>query len=141
MTTYKAVLDASAVIAWIFKERGFEKIQVALPASCISAVNLAEVLYTAKSNGYRGGLDDLQASLSNIGLGVVPFTSEEAALVPFVHERGQALGRQQTTLKSSLSLADCACIATALNLEIPVVSGDVLWTALNIQGLQVINFR
>ena len=38
-----AVLDASALIAVLYREPGFERVKATLPGACISAVNLAEV--------------------------------------------------------------------------------------------------
>ncbi len=104
-------------------------------------MNLAEVLLKSKVKGYNGGLDELQASLVDMGLTMVPFDAEQAALVPFVHAQGELLGQKQPKLKGSMSLADCTCIATALQLELPIVGDDVLWTALEVRGPEMLPFR
>ena len=116
-------------------------VENAFPNSCINAVNLAEVLLKSKVKGYSGDLDELQSALCDMGLTIVPFDADQAALVPFVHARGELLGEEQPSLKGSMSLADCTCIATALQLELLIVGDDVLWTALEIRGLKTIRFR
>jgi len=47
------VVDASAVLAWLFKERGENAVDKVLPFAVLSAVNLAEVLYRARKQGVR----------------------------------------------------------------------------------------
>jgi PIN domain nuclease of toxin-antitoxin system len=129
------------VIAWIFGERGADMVEAAFPKTCINAVNLAEVLLKAKVKGYTGDSDELLAALCDMGLTIVPFDADQAVLVPFVHAQGELLGKKQPTLKGSMSLADCTCIATALHLELPIVGDDILWTALDIRGLVTVRFR
>ena len=46
-------LDASALIAYLLKEPGHEAVQLALESSCLSVVNLCEVL----SRFSRDGMD------------------------------------------------------------------------------------
>jgi PIN domain nuclease of toxin-antitoxin system len=137
----KAVFDASAVIAWIFDEPGAPRVEAAMHHAGVNAVNLAEILWKSKVKGYKGDLDDLAQSLSKMGLTIIPFDAEQAALVPFVQAAGVRLGEVQPTLAKSLSLADCTCIATALHLDLPIVGDDVLWTVLDIRGLKTVTFR
>ena len=137
----KAVFDASAAIAWIFGEPGADKVEAAMHHSGVNAVNLAEILWASKQKGYKGDLDDLAQSMTEMGLTIIPFDADQAALVPFVQTAGVRLGEKQAKLKGSLSLGDCTCIATALHLELPIVGDDVLWTALDIRELKTIRFR
>jgi PIN domain nuclease of toxin-antitoxin system len=44
-----AVLDASALLAWLVRERGADVVGEVLPRAVISAVNLSEVLYRGLS--------------------------------------------------------------------------------------------
>ena len=83
-----------AIIASIIaREDWLQTVEAAHPNSCINAVNLAEVLLKSKVKGYNGGLDELLASLVDMGLTMVPFDTEQAALVPFVHAQGELLGQ------------------------------------------------
>lgn len=45
------VMDSSAVLALIFRERGREHVAVALPGALISAVNLTEVMSKMLDSG------------------------------------------------------------------------------------------
>ena len=128
-------------MAWIFKEPGYKKVEAAMPHAGMNAVNLAEVLWKSKVKGYTGDLDELAQSLEKMGLRIIPFDAAEAALVPFVQTQGVRLGQKQPQLAGSLSLADSACIATALHFDLPIVGDDVLWTVLEISGLKTLSFR
>jgi ribonuclease VapC len=127
VTSARCVLDASAVLAWLFRERGEAVVDRMLEHAALSAVNLAEVLYHADEAGMRTG--HLQRDLEALGLRVVAFTDEDATLVQEVRRAAQ---REQ----QRLALADCCCLATALRLNLPVVGGDQAWERLRL-GIDV----
>ncbi len=113
-------LDASALLAYLFRERGHEEVAPLLDEACISTVNYAEVL----SRFVRDGIDilDLTGPLSR-QLEVVPFDESQAVraatLLPFCAPLG-------------LSLADRACLALAAVRSIPVYTADRVWAKLDI---------
>jgi PIN domain nuclease of toxin-antitoxin system len=121
------VLDASAVVAWLFRERGEQAVDRVLERAALPTVNLAEVLYRADEKGMatEGLADDLEA----LGLHLVPFTVEDARLVEEVRRTGR---RQQLRL----SLADCCCLAVGIRMNLPVVGGDQAWESLRL-GIEV----
>jgi ribonuclease VapC len=123
VTNQRCVLDASAVLAWLFGERGEQVVDRVMEHSALSAVNLAEVLYRADDAGMR--TDHLQRDLEALGLRVVAFTDEDAG---FVQEVRRAAGRE----RQHLALADCCCLATGLRLNLPVVGGDQVWERLRL---------
>ncbi|MGH2728091.1 MAG: type II toxin-antitoxin system VapC family toxin [Actinomycetota bacterium] len=123
MTDRSCVVDASAVLAWLFRERGDDAVERILHVAVISAVNLGEVLYRAAGEGMR--IETLAADLEAYGLETVPFTSEDA---PLLEEMRRAARRQKVTV----SLGDCCCLATAVRLGLPVVGGDQPWERLRI---------
>jgi ribonuclease VapC len=127
MTGPRGVMDASALLAWLFQEGGEELVDRMLEQAAISAVNLAEVLYRSDEAGMD--TDDLEQDLTALGLRIVPFTSGEARLVPEVR-RAARRERQR------LSLADCCCLATGVHLDLPVVGGDQAWESLRL-GIDV----
>lgn len=127
MTGPRCVLDASAVLAWLFGERGEQAVDRVLEHAAISAVNLAEVLYRCDEAGMRS--DYLQRDLEALGLRVVAFIDEDADLV---REVRRAARRE----RQSLALADCCCLATGLRLNLPVVGGDQAWERLQL-GIDV----
>jgi len=123
VTAPRCVLDASAVLAWLFRERGEQVVDQILEHAALSTVNLAEVLYRADEADVATAslADDLEA----IGVRFVPFTAQDAGLVEEVH---RATRRELP----SLSLADCCCLATGIRLNLPVVGGDQAWAALRL---------
>ncbi|MFP3882853.1 MAG: PIN domain-containing protein [Actinomycetota bacterium] len=127
----RAVVDASAVLAWVFNERGAEIVDQVLSVSGISAVNLSEVLYKCAER--RVDPEDTEADLADYGLTLLPFRGAEARQVVFVRQAEEKAG-------VNLSLADRCCIATGLVWRVPVVASDNAWEQLGV-GLEVTPFR
>jgi PIN domain nuclease of toxin-antitoxin system len=127
----RCVLDASAVLAWLFGERGEEVVDQMLEHAAISTVNLAEVLYRADEEGMATGT--LQRDLEALGVQVAPFLDEDARLLVEVRRTARRQGAR-------LSLADCCCLATGIRLGLPVVGADQVWESLRL-GVEVIPLR
>lgn len=112
-----SVLDASAVLAYLQREPGYETVRLALTAgACISAVNLAEVLSKVASKGVDAAL--VGGRLNALGLQVVSFDSEDALLSAQLYLRTKAAG---------LSLGDRACLALASRLGSVALTSDAAW--------------
>lgn len=127
----RAVVDASAVLAWVFNERGAKVVDKVLSVSGISAVNLAEVLYKCAEQGVDP--DGTEADLADYGLTLLPFGGPEARQIVRIKRAEERAG-------VILSLADRCCIATGLVWEVPVVASDNAWEQLDL-GLKVTPFR
>jgi ribonuclease VapC len=125
----EAVLDASALLAWLVQEPGADEVGGYLPRSVISAVNLSEVLYRGQSLGRK--VDTLPTRLEYLGLRVEPFTSAHALIATEVFARDH---------RRVLSLADRCCLATAIHLGLPAVTDDRAWATLDL-GVEVRPFR
>jgi ribonuclease VapC len=123
VTGPRCVLDASAVLAWLFQEHGGQLVDRMLEHSALSTVNLAEVLYRSDEAGMA--TDELEDDLKALGLRVVPFTEGDARLVPEIRRTARREGAR-------LSLADCCCLATGVHLNLPVVGGDQAWESLRL---------
>jgi ribonuclease VapC len=119
----RCVLDASAVLAWLFRERGEQLVDRMLEHGALSTVNLAEVLYRSDEAGME--IEGLEQDLKALGLRVVSFTDGDARLVPEIR-RAARRERQR------LSLADCGCLAPGVRLNLPVVGGDQAWESLQL---------
>jgi PIN domain nuclease of toxin-antitoxin system len=115
------VLDASALLAYMFSEPGRPQVEAELGSSCLSTVNLAEVLGRFVRHG-QGSQPVLRQVLAS-PIEIVPFSDTEAALAASLLPHTQPLG---------LSLADRACLALALRRGIPVLTADRTWAALNV---------
>jgi ribonuclease VapC len=116
-----AVLDASALLAYLQNEPGGDRVDEVLAESVMSSVNWSEVIQKSMAAGVDvdGMLDDLQS----LGLIVEPFTPED----------GEMTGRLwQQTRQVGLSLGDRACLSLGLRLEAPVLTSDRAWATLKL---------
>jgi len=127
----RCILDASAILAWVFDERGSEAVEKVLGVSVLSAVNLAEVLYRCDEDGMN--TSTLERDLVDLGVQMESFTPVDAHAV-------MRLRRAARRQKLRLSLADCCCLATAERLNLPVVGADKSWEILNTR-LRIEPFR
>ena len=113
-----AVLDASAVLAYLEREPGLAAVRNALASgSVISSVNLAEVYGRISVKGRDAAA--IVGRLKAIGLGVEPFVEGDAAVT------GSLLA---ATREFGLSLADRACLALARRLGSRVLTADRAWS-------------
>jgi ribonuclease VapC len=123
VTGLRWVVDASAILAWLFQEQGWQVVDDMVEHGALSTVNLAEVLYRSEEAGVP--IEGLENDLQALGLRMVPFTDGEARLVPDIRSAARRGGRR-------LSLADCCCLATGVHLNLPVVSSDRAWESLRL---------
>jgi PIN domain nuclease of toxin-antitoxin system len=118
----KAVLDASAILAVIFKERGAEKLTDAILDDAVaSTVNLAEVQAKLVTKGYDPEVAWMDALL--LESDPQPFTANQAKIA------GSLIAKTQ---KYGLSLGDRSCLALAIALNAPVYTTEQLWKNLKI---------
>jgi PIN domain nuclease of toxin-antitoxin system len=118
----EVALDASAILAIIFQERGAEKLTVEiLKNAVVSTVNLAEVQSKLVKKGYspKEAWEDVM-SLVN---GPEPFTSAHARVA------GDLI---KITEKFGLSLGDRSCLALAIALKVPVYTTEQVWKNLKV---------
>jgi PIN domain nuclease of toxin-antitoxin system len=79
------VLDASALLAFLFREPGMDRVRAALPDSVMSSVNLAEVITTAIRRG--GKLPEIVDVLAQLLMETLPFDSQDAILAASLYLR------------------------------------------------------
>ncbi len=107
------VLDASAILAVVHREKGFEKVVPHLDGGLISAVNYAEVLKKAVERGTE--LLTARQLLQNFAIVVVPFDNLQAAETARLWPQVRSLG---------LSFADRACLSLGLLRSLPILTAD-----------------
>ena len=116
------VLDASAIMAVVNAEPGYENLTEELLARAVaSTVNLAEV----QTKLVRDGIAPDEAwedALSPIRHSM-PFTEEQAKIAGGLVAQTRLLG---------LSLGDRACLALGLVLNAPVYTADKSWKGLKL---------
>ena len=125
--TAPAVLDASALLAYILGEAGRETVGTALVSGAvINAVNYAEVLSRLVDTGDDAAAADRrlrQEGLIGDLLNVVPLSEEDSVTIA----RLRALTRGQ-----GVSLGDRACLATGLGPGRPVITADRAWAGIDV---------
>lgn len=112
----RVVLDASALLAVLAREAGWEEISSLLPDALVSAVSLCEVVGKLADRGMPG--EAVADALGNLGLEVVAFEAAAA------HRAGLMKAK---TSKHGLSLGDRACLALAQERGLPAVTTDGAW--------------
>ena len=110
------VLDASALLAVLQRERGAEAVAGRLTGAAISAVNLSEVAGRLVEAGVPD--DACREALAGLALDVVPFDEEQAF---------EAARLRRETRRAGLSLGDRACLALALRRGVPALTADHAW--------------
>ena len=120
------VLDASALLAVIGCETGWESVVEHLPNALICSVNLSEV---AAILAEREGLtiDDIHLRLSQYELRVIPFDERLAYA---------AAALRPKTRQAGLSYGDRACLVTAATCKVPALTADQAWRELKL-GIKV----
>lgn len=125
------VLDSSAVLALLKREKGGDVVIDALPGATISAVNVAEIVTKLREDGWP----------ANFTLGVI----EQLGLktVSFSFEHAIATGNLRVaTRRQGLSLGDRACLALAMTLNARILTTDAAWLRVDpALGLDIVNIR
>ncbi|HEX5416368.1 MAG TPA: type II toxin-antitoxin system VapC family toxin [Chloroflexota bacterium] len=122
----KWVLDASALLALLFKEPGHDSVARAIgDGASISTVNLSEVV--AKLSDVGMPTQTIHDALDGLGIDVVDFNFEQAY---------RAGGLRVMTRPLGLSLGDRACLTVAEQLGLPAITTDHAWERLTI-GISV----
>lgn len=121
------VLDASAVLALLHREPGWEQVSERLGGAMISAVNWVEVL--DKLNKRGANAEDVRQALDLLQLEVRDFTrllaEDASALLP-------------ATKAFGLSLADRACLSLAKRARAIALTADRVWAEVqDVAGVEV----
>jgi PIN domain nuclease of toxin-antitoxin system len=135
-----AVLDASAVVALVMRERGFEVVRrVVTAGAVVASTGMTETLATCRRKGHRRTSDDLMADLIELGIRVEPLIEDDCLEMDFLLRRSDQERARNPEL-GALSLGDVACIAIARRLKLPVVASDGTWELLDV-GVTILAFR
>jgi ribonuclease VapC len=110
------VLDASAVVAVLIRERGWEVVQSVILDSKMAANNLGEVAQRLLKEGWsRFQIEDAIGALQ---IEIIPVDGLLALDAAEIREIAQAKG---------LSQADCICLALAKRMGVAAMTGDQKW--------------
>jgi PIN domain nuclease of toxin-antitoxin system len=117
----QAVLDASAILTLLHDEPGASEVTPWIAEGVVSAVNLAEVVGKLLEAGMPEG--PAISAIEGLALDVVAFDAAMAVRAGTLRPTTRSLG---------LSLGDRACLATAQELELPVITADRIWRELEL---------
>ena len=134
MRDIRSVLDASALLAYLWNEPGADLVREALSRrATMSTVNWAEVLSRLADLGDEPATASRELAAQGIPGGllqIVTLTEEDALTIARLRPVTRAHG---------LSLADRACLATGRRLGVPVLTADRTWRGLSVEvTIQVI---
>ena len=113
------VLDASAILALLQEEPGADEVESLLDGASMSSVNLSEVIQ--KGEQHDVNTEGLEYDLEALGIEFRDFDVAAARPTAELWSRG-----------SGLSLGDRACLSLAIAMEMPAVTADARWTALEV---------
>jgi PIN domain nuclease of toxin-antitoxin system len=125
----EAVLDASALIAFLRKEPGAEKVATILTCSCISAVNLAETY--GKLVEYGKPLDAIAHEVERLQIPVIAFDVEQAHIAASLWKKTRPVG---------MSLGDRACLSLAMKIGAPAFTTEGEWEKCRL-GVKIVKIR
>jgi ribonuclease VapC len=123
------VLDASAVLAVIFAEKGADFVIPRLPGALLSCITLAEVTSRALENGKP--LEDASREIARLPLRLVEYDAGQAHITANLRPATKALG---------LSLGDRACLALGVSRKVKVLTGNRDWRKLKLD-VEILLFR
>jgi len=112
----RAVLDASAILAFLRGEPGADVLSGYRGDAMVSAVNIAEA--GARLADFGASPAEVRWSVSLMSLEIVPFDEEQAHATADIRGATRHLG---------LSLGDRACLQLAARRGLPAVTADRLW--------------
>lgn len=120
------VLDASALLALIFKEEGHDRVAavVSHEGACMSVANISEVAARLNMDGwtptdYSSVIESFKLEMINVDWNLAMLAGQYRA----------------TTKHLGLGLGDRLCLATAALHELPALTADQAWRNLDIPGL------
>lgn len=121
MNVSSFVLDASALLALINQEAGAEKVAAVMSSSCMSTVNVAEVISKLIDKGLSE--IEIQDMFEILSLPIIPFDEEQGFIAGLLRTQTRSLG---------LSLGDRACLSLAIQQRMSVLTADLVWSGLKL---------
>lgn len=125
----KIIFDASALLALLNQETGYEIVAKYLSKIMMSTVNVSEVFYVLTDLGMPE--NQTKQLLSEVVKEIIPFDLEQAFISATL---------KKITKPYGLSLGDRACLALAKAKKLPVLTADKAWEKVN-HGIKIILVR
>lgn len=123
------ILDTSALLAVMLDEQGAEKVRPHIATAHISVVNLCETYTRLVEAGLSR--EDAEHQVMRLELRIRNFPEAHALEAAMLRPLTRHLG---------LSLGDRACLALGLLNDLPVLTADRAWAALDV-GVEIVLIR
>ncbi len=124
-----AVLDASALLAFLRGEPGSDRVAAVLDRACISSVNLAETY--SKLIEYGKPLEAVIFHIRRLQIPIVSFDESQAEIAASFWKQSRAIG---------MSLGDRACLSLAMKLSVPALTTEQAWEKCEL-GARIVRIR
>lgn len=121
------VLDASAVLAYLYSETGAEIIEPIFETSIISRINVTEILTKLVFDGLT--IEEAKENFDKLNLEVFEFDENQSL---------KAAELRTQTKQFGLSLGDRCCLALAILGNLPAVTADKTWANLTFCKVELI---
>ncbi len=121
------MLDASAVLAYLYGETGADKVEILLENSVISRINSTEVLTKLVQDGLT--INEAKETFDKLNLEVTEFSEDQSLKSAELRPLTKHLG---------LSLGDRCCLALAILENLPAVTADRNWAHLTLCRIELI---
>ncbi len=123
----EAVLDASALLALIYREAGWEQVKAQVAKSAAtSTANLSEVAAKLHDKGWQKF--ETENVLTSFNLDQISVNYEIAML---------AAALRLPTREYGLGLGDRLCLATGSFLRLPVLTADRIWLEIDSPDIDI----
>lgn len=122
MNNLVAVLDTSALLAYIKGEKGTQAIENIIDTSVMSVINMTEAIIVL-GRTKPAQLEYYQMAVSEL----VKHQYETDSKLMFIASEISVKYRE----KHNLSLGDCYCLALGKYLNLPIYTGDKIWLGLD----------
>lgn len=115
------VLDASAVLALLHKERGADQVERHLAGAALLTVNYSEVLKKSIEKG--GSLPVTQSIIRGLQIEIIPFDERLASETALLWNQAKKVG---------LSMADRCCLALGRTMNRTVLTAEKRWSEVDV---------
>ena len=121
------VLDASAVLAYLYSETGAENVEPLLENSVISRINATEVLTRLVQDGLT--VVEAKENFDELNLQIAEFDERQSLKAAELRPLTKHLG---------LSLGDRCCLALAILENLPAITADQNWAKSSVCQIKTI---
>lgn len=136
------ILDASAVLILLLKQKGWQVVEQLLQSgrAITTVTGLAEAFNICRLRQTGFPRTAIWHTLESLGLSIEPLTAEDALEIAYLQEYAEKVAKDHDH-GGKLSLGDACCLAVGKRRGAVVVTSDGFWDLLEIQGVEIFQLR